>query len=127
MLGQMHGNPVWGGDGAQGRAQPPQPAHGASFVGDQVLLLVDCQGHPRRTLASHGNCYLGTLRKQVRALCSPNIAHCSVPDTPIQHFCIGLCSAGETLWGTVVNRTFGYALDGSALRCKAWMLLEQYC
>jgi len=57
----------------EGRAQPPQPAHGASFVGDQVLLLVDCQGPPRRTLASHGNCYLGTLRKQLAELMGPSV------------------------------------------------------
>ena len=54
----------------QDRVQPPQPAHGASFVGERVELLVDRQGHPRRILASHSNCYLGTLRKQVGA-CAP--------------------------------------------------------
>lgn len=48
--------------------QPQQPAHGASFVGERVELLVDRQGQLRRTLASHSNCYLGTLRKQVGGL-----------------------------------------------------------
>lgn len=55
--------------------QPQQPAHGASFVGERVELLVDRQGQLRRTLASHSNCYLGTLRKQVGGPALPAPTH----------------------------------------------------